>query len=908
MEALLFVLICLGAVIALALWRVPLWSWAVFVGAATLVIQTGYAFGPMGGISFTKLLGWLPTIVLGVLAHRPFRRQIITTPVYNFMKKIMPPVSATEREALEAGTVGFDAELFSGEPNWNRLRTLRGMELTEDERNFLDGPTEELCRMADDWQIRARGRDIPQEIWDFVKAKGFLGMLISKEYGGLGFSAQAQSLIIGKIASRSPDVAVIVMVPNSLGPGELIEKFGTDEQQERYLPGLARGDEIPCFALTGPYAGSDAVSMRDIGVVCKGHHNGEEVIGIRLSWDKRYITLSTNATILGLAFQLFDPENLLGKGEKLGITVALIPTNHPGVRIGDRRHLPCGNAFPNGPTWGEDVFIPAEWIVGGPDRAGQGWRMLMSCLAAGRAISLPASATAAAKTMLRTSTAYARIRSQFHIPIGRMEGIEAPLARIIEAAYLLESARAVTAAMVTAGDKPAVISAIMKYKCTEWGRLAVNDAMDIHGGKGICDGPSNYLQAAYQAIPVSITVEGANILTRSLMVIAQGALRSHPWLYKEVQALQSENHEEGFQAFEEAFEGHVGFSLANMAGAFFHNVTFGLFGHAPSTRHTGFLYKQLWRASRNFALVTDVTVALLGGGLKTKQHITGRLADALAEMYMLSCMLKRFEDDGEQPRDLAVLNYCAKNALSRFYAALDAVLHNFPNSLVGFGLRILVFPFGNRARPAKDAAAKTIVRTMLEPGAIRDALTRDIYINHNEQDATGVLEAALAKVMETNEAAAKLERAVREDKIRRFLGLDFIGEAVSAGIISEEEATGLREREALVSKVVAVDHFDVAEVTGIGACVNDSPIGHNSRAVEAPASQPVAALAVAPSPVSAVQEAETPKAQPQSDTPAEPPQTEAPADKITAANPEGNTNNPGTQQANEENGDDENVA
>jgi acyl-CoA dehydrogenase len=725
------------------------------------------------------------------------------------------------------------------------------------DRIFLDGPTEELCRMADDWQIRAKDRDIPKEIWDFVKAKGFLGMLISKEHGGLGFSAQAQSLIIGKIAARSPDVAVIVMVPNSLGPGELIEKFGTEEQKERYLPSLARGDEIPCFALTGPYAGSDAVSMRDIGTVCKGHHNGQEVVGIRLSWDKRYITLSTNATILGLAFQLFDPENLLGKGETLGITVALIPTNHPGVQIGDRRHLPCGNAFPNGPTWGEDVFIPAAWIVGGPSRAGQGWRMLMSCLAAGRAISLPATATAASKMMLRTSSAYARIRSQFHLPIGRMEGIEAPLARIVEAAYLLESARSVTAAMVSGGDKPAVISAIMKYKCTEWGRQAVNDAMDIHGGKGICDGPSNYLQAAYQAIPVSITVEGANILTRSLMVIAQGALRSHPWLYKEVQALQSWNDEEGFLAFEEAFEGHFGFTLANMAGAFFHNITFGLLANAPTARHTAYLYKQLARASRNFALVTDLTVALLGGGLKTKQHITGRLADALAEMYMLSCMLKRFEDDGEQPRDLHILDYCAKNALARFYAALDAVLHNFPNPVAGLGLRLLVFPFGNRARPAKDTAAKNIVRSVLEPGAIRDELTRELFISHDQQDATGVLEAAFAKVMETHEAAAKLERAVREDKVRRLLGIDFIGEAVSAGIITEEEAVALREREALVAKVIAVDHFDVSEISGIGM----SAIGHNSRLAEASAGQS------------------------QTEAPADRPQTESPAKQPSAGSP-----------------------
>ncbi len=820
--AILFVIICAGAVIALALWRVPVWAWAVFVAAVTLLIQAGLVFGPMGSFSFTKILGWIPAVALGALAYRPLRRSLVIMPAFQMAKKAMPPVSPTEREALEAGTAGFDAELFSGEPDWNRLRAIRPMALTEDERAFLDGPAEDLCRMTDDWQVRAKGRDVPAEIWDFVKAKGFLGMLISKEHGGLGFSAQAQSLVIGKIASRSPDVAVVVMVPNSLGPGELIEKFGTDDQKAHYLPRLARGEDVPCFALTGPFAGSDAASMRDIGTVCRGDHDGQEVVGIRLNWDKRYITLAPNATLLGLAFQLHDPENLLGKGETPGITLALVPTNHPGVSIG-RRHLPCGNAFPNGPTWGENVFIPADWIIGGAERAGHGWRMLMSCLAAGRAISLPATGTAAAKAMLRVTSAYARIRSQFNLPIGRMEGIDAPLARIAEAAYLLESARSVTAAMVSAGDKPAVISAMMKYKCTEWARQTISDAMDIHGGKAICDGPSNYIQAAYQSIPIGITVEGANILTRSLMVIAQGAMRSHPWLFKEVEALQNWNAEQGLAAFEEAFEGHTGFMMANMAGAFFHNLTFGLFAPAPSARHTARWYRQASRASRNFALVTDLTVALLGGGLKIRQHITGRLADALAELYMLSCMLKRFEDDGEPQRDLAVLDLCARNALHRFYKALDGVIANFPNRLVGLKLRALVFPLGNRARPAKDAAVNALARKVMEPGALRDALTREIFVSQDRDDPTGVLEVALAKVIETEAANAKLERAVRDGRVRRFLGNDFIGEAVTAGIVTQEEGAALREREELVSRVIAVDHFDPAEITEI------SGIGHNSR-------------------------------------------------------------------------------
>ena len=826
MSELVFIILAVGAVIALAMWRAPLWAWAVLVALITLAIQTGLAFGPMGGFTFTKVVGWLPAIALAVIAYRPIRRQYLITPAYRMVKKVLPPVSATEREALEAGTVGFDAELFSGEPDWEKLRAVRPLTLTHEERAFLDGPVEELCRMVDDWQIRAERREVPDEIWDFIKRHGFLGMLISKDHGGLGFSAQAQSLILGKLASRSPDVAVVVMVPNSLGPGELIEKFGTPTQKEHYLPRLARGQEVPCFALTGPFAGSDAASMRDIGVVARGQHNGSETLGIRLNWDKRYITLAPNATLLGLAFRLFDPDNLLGKSEDLGITLALIPADHPGVQIG-RRHLPGGNAFPNGPTWGENVFIPLEWIIGGPDRVGQGWRMLMSCLAAGRAISLPASATAAAKSMLRNTSAYARVRKQFGISIGRMEGIEEPLARLVEAAYILESGRAVTASMVSGGAKPSVISALMKYKSTEWARQAVNDAMDIHGGKAICDGPSNYIQAAYQSLPVSITVEGANILTRTLMVIAQGALRSHPWLMKEVEAAQNTDHDEGLEAFESAFEGHVAFAVANFFGAFFHNITFGLFGRAPSVRHAGHWYRQAYRASRNFALVTDMSVALLGGGLKTKQRITGRLADALAELYLVCCMLKRFEDDGTPDADRPILGLAAQNALTRFYGSVSEVLDNFPNPLAGALMRLAIFPFGNHWRKISDSRSKTVARLVLEPGDVRDRLTREIFVTHDPKDATGVLEAALIKVVEAEEADRKIERAVRDGKIRRFLGNDWLHDAQAKGIITMDEEALLRQTDELVARVIAVDHFDADEITGRSA------IGHNSRPAQA---------------------------------------------------------------------------
>jgi acyl-CoA dehydrogenase len=510
MLALIFLVAWIIATFVLAMRQASIMAWALAAAAAAFVWQTGLIDGTFQWpeLGWLGILGWLPAIILGALSIPSFRRTWLTGPAYQQIRKILPRVSDTEQQALEAGTVGFDAELFSGRPSWDRLGAIPPIELTAEERAFLDGPTDELCGMINDWQFRHAEREIPEVIWDFVKRHGFLGMLISKEHGGLGFSPQAQSLILGKIASRSPDVCTIVMVPNSLGPGELIEKYGTPEQKQHFLPRLAKGLEVPCFSLTGPTSGSDAATMRDIGVVTRGVHQGKEVLGVRLSWEKRYITLGPVATLVGLAFRLFDPDNHLGKGEDIGITVALIPVDHPGVQIG-RRHLPTGTAFPNGPNWGKDVFIPMDWIIGGERMVGQGWRMLMECLAAGRAISLPSSGAAGAKMMLRVTTAYGRIRKQFGLPVAKMEGLEEALARMVETAYINEAGRAVTAAMVSAGEKPSVISAIMKYQSTERLRQSVNDAMDLHGGRGICDGPANYLVSARRSSRSRPTSAGA---------------------------------------------------------------------------------------------------------------------------------------------------------------------------------------------------------------------------------------------------------------------------------------------------------------------------------------------------------------------------------------------------------------
>ncbi len=800
MAELIFALLALALFFALAMNRASFRTWSIASAIYTLALQIAFGF-PLW--SFT---GWLLAGLLYACSLETVKRSYITKPVFRTLKGAMPSISDTERESIEAGTAGWDAELFSGRPDFSKLRRIAPITLTDEEQAFLDGPTEELCKKLDDWRIRNELRDVPDEIWEFVCENGFLGMLISKEHGGLGFSAQAQSLVLGKISTKSPDACIIVMVPNSLGPGELIEKYGSDEQKAHYLPRLAKGAEIPCFALTGPFSGSDAASMRDVGIVTKGMHAGVETLGVRLTWDKRYITLAPKATLLGLAFRLLDPENHLGQGEEVGITLALIPTDHPGVETG-HRHLPSGAAFPNGPTRGRDVFVPMEWIIGGPERAGQGWRMLMNCLAAGRAVSLPATSAAAVKAVARHSTAYARVRKQFGLPIGFMEGVEEPLARLVENAYGLEAARAVTCSMVSAGEKPAVISALLKYLSTARMRESVNDALDIHGGRGICDGPSNYLQSAYQMVPVGITVEGANILTRSLIAFAQGALRSHPYLLSEIEALSDEDRAQGLERFEAVFDDHRAFLFSNATGALFHNMTFGKFAAAPlDAGEMTRWWKQLSRASRSFALVADLTVALLGGGLKTKQKITGRMADALAELYLLSSILKRYQDDGRQWADRKLVGYCAQNCLARFDAAMRGVLDNFPVRWAAWIMGPLVLPFGVR-RAASDKDAKTIVRQALQPGVFRDRLTRDIYVPNDARESLGLLEVALEKTIANEDAEKKLERAIRKGEIQRFHDRDWIQQAETKGVLTSEEARELAELRDLVARVIAVDDF-----------------------------------------------------------------------------------------------------
>ena len=737
-----------------------------------------------------------------------FRARALSKPILSWYRKVLPPISPTERDAIAAGTVWWDADLFSGKPDWKKLRDFPKPALSAEEQLFLDGPVEKLCAMLDDWQIRRAG-DLPEHIWSFIRDNGFMGMIIPKERGGLGFSALMHSCVVMKVASRSPAAAVTVMVPNSLGPAELLMRYGTDAQRDYYLPRLARGQEIPCFALTAPEAGSDAASIPDRGVVCYGEHKGQRVLGLRVTWNKRYITLAPVATILGLAFRLFDPDHLIGDKEDIGITLALIPTSTPGVQIG-RRHYPADQSFQNGPTQGKDVFIPFDCIIGGQARVGQGWRMLMDCLAAGRAISLPALGTGAAMFCARLSGAYARVRRQFGLPIGRFEGIEEPLARIAGYAYGLDAARKITAASLDHGEQPSVLSAILKYHATERMRIALNDALDIHGGRAICDGPRNYLFGTYMSVPVAITVEGANILTRSLMIFGQGAIRCHPHLLKEMEAANLSDPNESLRGFDKALWAHVGSAVSNVTRAFLHNLTFGAFARTPDVPGLTSMYRGLHVAAVTFAAVADLAMGTLGGAMKRRESLSARLGDILSELYLVSCALKRYEDDGLRQEDLPLVEWNFRNALYTIQTRLDEVLSNLPNRPVAWLLRLVSFPLGRWRRPPSDRLTHACAKLILSATETRERLTDGIYINRNPADATGRMEAAFM---------AAIERDAIEEKIRAAgqtgrKALADLPRLVRENIITQTEADALLRANTIVREAIDVDDFAPSELTG----------------------------------------------------------------------------------------------
>ncbi|MGK2944383.1 MAG: acyl-CoA dehydrogenase [Desulfuromonadales bacterium] len=792
-------LILFAVFLTLAYLRVKLRTWSV-----VMVLLT--AVGSFWGSTTTGLAVFLATLALvAILNLEPIRRVMLTRPLFSLFKRMLPSLSDTEREALEAGTVGWDGELFSGEPDWQKLLDLPAPALTEAEQAFLDGPVEQLCRMLDDWRIVEFDKDLPSEVWQYLKEQRFFGMIIPPEYGGHGFSALAHSAVIMKISSRSITAAVTAMVPNSLGPAELLLHYGTQAQKDHYLPRLARGEEIPCFALTGPEAGSDAAAMPDRGVVCMGVFDGREVVGIRLNWEKRYITLGPVATLLGLAFKLYDPELLLGDREELGITLALIPTDTPGVTIGSR-HVPLDMPFMNGPNWGKDVFIPIDWIIGGAERAGQGWRMLMESLGVGRSISLPALSTGAGKLACRATGAYARIRRQFRIPIGQMEGVEEALARIAGLTYQMEAARSLTCAAVDRGEKPAVLSAIVKYNATERMRQVLNDAMDVQGGSGICLGPRNILGRPYQAIPIGITVEGANILTRTLIVFGQGAIRSHPYVLKEMQAVANPDRAAGLRAFDENFFAHAGFTLSTGARAFVSGLTGGRLLSVPG----GPTQRLLQRASRlcsAFVLSAETAMLVLGGNLKRKEKLSGRLADILSNLYLVSAVIKQFEDRARPEEERPLVDWACAESFRVIETAFAEFFLNFPNRPVAWLLRLATFPLGIRPTAPSDRLGHRVASILMAPSPTRDRLTAGIYVPTDIDDPLGRIEDALPKVI----AAEAVEKKLRTAQRKRTLVVGdesrLMAAAVAAGIITAQEAETVEQANDARSEVIRVDDF-----------------------------------------------------------------------------------------------------
>ena len=776
----------------------PLWLWSLYFAAVL-------------GVFNPPSWGWGLFGVLILSLNLPLLRQrLITVWIIQGVKalKLLPTISATERAAIEAGTVWIEGEFFSGQPDFEHINREPYPQLTPELQAFLDGPVEQVCRMASDWEIYHR-QDLPPEVWDLLKQARFLGMMIPETYGGLGFSNLAYSSVMTKLASRSFTHIAAVGVPNSLGPAKLLLNYGTSEQKSYYLPRLARGEDIPCFALTEPNAGSDAASITANGVVFKGE-DGQ--LYLRLNWKKRYITLGAIATLLGLAFRLRDPENLLGKGEDVGITCALIPTHTPGVVL-NWRHDPMGVPFYNSPIEGHDVVVSVDQIIGGVEQAGQGWKMLMQSLAAGRGVSFPATCTGAAKLVARVTGAYATVRRQFGLSIGRFEGIEEPLARIGGLTYLMEAARLYTCGAVDQGEQPAVISAIAKANLTELSRQIINDGMDILGGAGICRGPRNLLANIYTATPISITVEGANILSRTLIIFGQGVIRCHPYVYAEIEALSQSD----AAAFDRAFWPHIGAMLRNGFRAGLLNLSRGHLARSPVQGPTAQYYRKLAWASATFALLTDLALIAFGGSLKRREKLTGRFADVLSWLYLGTATLRRFEAEGRQADDLPFVDWAMQVAFAQIQHAFEGIFRNLPIPLLGAWLRGPVAgwwrlnPIG--ALPS-DKLGGEIARIMQTPGSQRDRLTDGIYIPTHPNQTLGRLEQAFSLSFQVEPLFKKIKTASRTGKLPQERPERLIEAALEAEVITQEEAELIRQAAAARNDAIQVDAFTLEAYQG----------------------------------------------------------------------------------------------
>lgn len=805
MGSLLQIVVALALVWLFVYWRAHMATILASMLAALLLM------------SYFDSIPWLPWLVLLVVGFfylsNDTRKQKLTLPLYKFFQRVLPPINRTEAEALEAGDVWWEAELFQGDPDWKELLSYPQPKLSAAEQAFIDNETETLCGMLNDWQIVQHDKDLSPGAWQYLKNAGFLGMIIPKEYGGLGFSAYAHSCVVTKLATKSSSAAVSVMVPNSLGPAELLMKYGTEAQRQRYLPGLAKGTEIPCFGLTSPEAGSDAGAIIDRGVVCKGVFEGKECLGLSLTWNKRYITLAPIATVLGLAFKMYDPDHLLGEEQELGITVALVPTSHPGVVHGNR-HYPMGMAFMNGPTQGKDVFVPLDWIIGGVEYAGRGWQMLVECLSEGRAISLPALGTATAKMSYRLTGAYARLRRQFNLSIGNFEGIEEALSRIAGYTYQLEAARIMTAGAVDLHIKPSVVSAIAKYHMTENSRKVIQDAMDIHGGRGLILGARNYLTYAYVSTPIAITVEGANILTRNLIIFGQGAIRCHPFILREMQAAKNPDAVAGLDDFDSLIFRHIGYTISNFVRTLSLSLTWGVFQHAPVSDKTRQHYRQLTRMSSSLALVSDISMMLLGGALKRKERLSARLGDVLSNLYLGCAVLKYYRDQGSHAEELPYVDWNLQLALYNCQEAFHEFFENLPNRPIALLFRLIVFPFGRPYRLPDDALEHDLVQTMLSDNALRDRITALFYVGKDAADPAFIIEDAFKRVLATKATRDSIRAAVKQKLLPDSPDAQALGDAaVAAGVCSSDAATAYVDAERARSQAIQVDDYPPAFFT-----------------------------------------------------------------------------------------------
>lgn len=806
MSFVFWTLLFVGGAIALAYYRVDLKTATLAAGGAVLL----YLLFGSGGF-FLKLFLVAIVAAMGALTSRDLRLDRISRPALAAMRKALPEMSETESTALQAGSVWWDGEIFSGRPDWNRLLDAPAPTLTAEEQTFINGPVETLCRMIDEWEITHELADLPPEMWEFLKNQGFFAMIIPKAYGGLEFTAQAHSAVLAKLASVSATVASTVAVPNSLGPGELLMHYGTEEQKDHYLPRLASGEEIPCFGLTSPRAGSDATSISDSGVVCHGVFNGEEVLGMRLNWSKRYITLAPVATVIGLAFKLYDPDHLLGDVDDYGITCALIPSDIEGVSSG-RRHFPLNVPFMNGPTEGKDVFVPLDYIIGGPEMAGQGWRMLVECLTVGRCISLPSNALGGCKAGLAASGSYGRLRKQFRTSITSFEGIQELLARIAGNTYIIDAVVKMTCAAVDRGEKPAVPSAILKYHCTEMGRIVANDTMDLHGGKGICLGPKNYLGRGYQAVPISITVEGANVLTRNMIIFGQGAIRCHPFMLSLMEACRETDEHSALEQFDKALFGLIGNMFANASRSMVSSIAFSRLADVPTHGATKRYYQHIDRFSAAFALAADGAMLSLQGSLKKREMLSARLGDILSYLYLASAVLKHYEDQGRPAEDLPVVEWACRHLLYQAQERLHSVLRNLPNRPLAMLLRVCIFPRGRMYSAPPDVLTRQVARLFSTPSSTRDRLIEGAYLTPDENNQVGQLDELLREADFMDGLEKKVWKAVKSGTIEEDAPPTLYERAAEAGILSASELERLLNYDRRVMEITGVDDFDSDEL------------------------------------------------------------------------------------------------